>query len=63
MKIKVIHQWRDWLLECVGGGQYAWLNIAAAQGHKKAAENRDLKFRGWRRQGRIDGQLPEIMSF
>ena len=23
MKIKVIHQWRDWLLEGVGGGQYS----------------------------------------
>jgi hypothetical protein len=25
MKIKVIHQWRDWLLECVGVGQYAFI--------------------------------------
>jgi len=25
MKIKVIHQWRDWLLECVGVGQYSFI--------------------------------------
>jgi hypothetical protein len=25
MKIKVIHQWRDWLLECVGGDQYSFI--------------------------------------
>lgn len=25
MKIKVIHQWRDWLLESVGGGQYLFI--------------------------------------
>ncbi len=25
MKIKVIHQWRDWLLECVGIGQYSFI--------------------------------------
>ena len=25
MKIKVIHQWRDWLLECVDGGQYSFI--------------------------------------
>jgi hypothetical protein len=25
MKIKVIHQWRDWLLESVGGGQYSFI--------------------------------------
>jgi hypothetical protein len=26
MKIKVIHQWRDWLLESAGGGQYSFIN-------------------------------------
>lgn len=25
MKIKVVHQWRDWLLESVGGGQYSFI--------------------------------------
>jgi hypothetical protein len=25
MKIKVIHQWRDWLLECGGVGQYSFI--------------------------------------
>jgi hypothetical protein len=25
MKIKVIHQWRDWLLEYVGCGQYSFI--------------------------------------
>jgi len=25
MKIKVIHQWRDWLLERVGVGQYSFI--------------------------------------
>jgi hypothetical protein len=25
MKIKIIHQWRDWLLECVGVGQYSFI--------------------------------------
>jgi len=25
MKIKVIHQWRDWLLEYVGVGQYSFI--------------------------------------
>jgi hypothetical protein len=25
MKIKVIHQWRDWLLEGVGDGQYSFI--------------------------------------
>ena len=25
MKIKVIHQWRDWLLECVGVGLYSFI--------------------------------------
>lgn len=25
MKIKVIHQWRDWLLENVGVGQYSFI--------------------------------------
>ena len=25
MRIKVIHQWRDWLLEGVGGGQYSFI--------------------------------------
>ena len=25
MKIKVIHQWRDWLLESVGGNQYLFI--------------------------------------
>jgi len=25
MKIKIIHQWRDWLLERVGVGQYSFI--------------------------------------
>ena len=25
MKIKVIHQWRDWLLEYVGVGRYSFI--------------------------------------
>jgi hypothetical protein len=25
MKIKIIHQWRDWLLENVGGDQYSFI--------------------------------------
>lgn len=25
MKIKVIHQWRDWLLEYVGVGKYSFI--------------------------------------
>ena len=25
MKIRVIHQWRDWLLERVGVGQYSFI--------------------------------------
>ena len=23
--MKIIHQWRDWLLECVGVGQYSFI--------------------------------------
>lgn len=26
MKIKLIHQWRDWLLERVSVGQYSFIN-------------------------------------